>query len=668
MKSIITRLLPVLLVINITGMILIAGIGNVLSGNTINEQSLGRIGETTKRNATSIDSWLTNQISHTEAIASGLSALPSIDPYSIFPILLSHDHSNEEYFAVYVGYPDGTGVFSDEWEPDYNTWKANERTWYTGAAASPRDVNITDLYVDATTGNICVTFSKAISRNGATAGVVALDIFTNVLLDVVADVDVGRDSYAFLTDSDENIIVHHNNSYSPTTNSAGEIVFTNLANVEKEISAGIRNRDMLDGDSVKLRSADGMMRYYTARTVPTTDWILFTAIPVSVVDAPIQQQIRVAVLVSAAIVIIAAVLIYFSLKTMIVRPIKDVTEAANVLANGQTGVRLDGKYVGEIAQLADSFRRMESFNKQQDEWLQSIAGGDLSIEVIPRSGDDQISGSINRMLKNLNDLCTGINESSYQVTDGSRSITDGSQALSQGSAQQASAISELSDSIAEIAQKTRDNADTAEKAASLSGTIKKNAEKGSQQMDDMMAAVMEINEAGKSINKVIKVIDDIAFQTNILALNAAVEAARAGQHGKGFAVVAEEVRNLAAKSAEAAKETGSLIANSVEKAELGSRIAGETASSLAEIVTGIDESNMLVTNIARSSGEQSDAIDHVNRGIDQVTQIVEQTGATAAVSAAASAEMSNQAAVLSDLVSQFKLRDSKTRPGISGRY
>jgi len=183
----------------------------------------------------------------------------------------------------------------------------------------------------------------------------------------------------------------------------------------------------------------------------------------------------------------------------------------------------------------------------------------------------------------------------------------------------------------------------------------------------MMAAVIEINEAGKSINKVIKVIDDIAFQTNILALNAAVEAARAGQHGKGFAVVAEEVRNLAAKSAEAAKETESLITNTVEKAELGSRIAGETADSLAEIVSGIDESNTLVMNIARSSGEQSTAIDYVNRGIDQVTQIVQQTGSTAQDSAAASEAMSNQAVILGDLVSQFRLREGQKSTAIARR-
>ena len=181
-------------------------------------------------------------------------------------------------------------------------------------------------------------------------------------------------------------------------------------------------------------------------------------------------------------------------------------------------------------------------------------------------------------------------------------------------------------------------------------------------MNEMISAVREINQAGQSISKVIKVIDDIAFQTNILALNAAVEAARAGQHGKGFAVVAEEVRNLAAKSAEAAKDTGGLISNSIEKAELGSRIAGDTAASLTEIVSGINESSQIVSEIAKSSEEQSIGISQINSSIDQVAEVTHQNSATAQESAAASQEMNGQSSLLDELISQFKLKNSQEPP------
>ena len=293
--------------------------------------------------------------------------------------------------------------------------------------------------------------------------------------------------------------------------------------------------------------------------------------------------------------------------------------------------------------------------------LEVIADGDLTAEINLLSEADTMGNSMKHMVDNLNRMFIGISSSTAQVSTGSKQVADGAQTLAQGSTEQAASIEQLSSSIAEIARKTRTNADTAEKTARLAGTIISSAEKGSRQMDEMMSAVGEINRASQSISKVIKVIDDIAFQTNILALNAAVEAARAGQHGKGFAVVAEEVRNLASKSAEAAKETGAMIENSMEKAELGSRIAQETADSLTEIVSGINESSKFVNEISKASEEQSVGIDQINIGIDQVAQVVQQNSATAQQSAAASEEMSSQSDNLRDLINQFKIKDSNSR-------
>ncbi len=254
-------------------------------------------------------------------------------------------------------------------------------------------------------------------------------------------------------------------------------------------------------------------------------------------------------------------------------------------------------------------------------------------------------------------LVNEIEAVSSSFISASKQISDGSQALAQGATEQAASVQQLSSSIADIAHKTKANADLAEKAAALAGQIKTNAEKGSFQMNEMMTAVKDINKASQDINKIIKVIDDIAFQTNILALNAAVEAARAGQHGKGFAVVAEEVRSLAAKSAEAAKETDGMIANSIGKAEMGSRIADETAASLKEIVSGINESNRIITEIARSSEEQSAGIGQINIGVDQVSQVVQQNSATAQESAAAAQEMNAQSVTLEELIHEYKAKN-----------
>ena len=291
--------------------------------------------------------------------------------------------------------------------------------------------------------------------------------------------------------------------------------------------------------------------------------------------------------------------------------------------------------------------------------LVKVAGGDLSVDVKQLSDNDTLGKSMNDMIGNMNRMFGEIDVTAKQVSTGARHIADGAQSLAQSSTEQASSVESLSDNISGIADMTKTNAEMANKAAKLADVIKGNAEKGNGQMSELMTAVDEINLASQNIGKVIKVIDDIAFQTNILALNAAVEAARAGQHGKGFAVVAEEVRNLAAKSADAAKDTGAMIQNSIEKAELGFKIAGETASSLADIVSEIGESNELVAGIAKSSVEQSVSISNINTSIDEVSRVVQHNSATAQQSAAASVQMSGQSGVLETLVSHFKLKEHK---------
>ena len=310
----------------------------------------------------------------------------------------------------------------------------------------------------------------------------------------------------------------------------------------------------------------------------------------------------------------------------------------------------------EIGQCINSATVFIQHLKEINDNLAKIANGDLTGDIELLSDEDTMGKSMIQMVNQLNSMFAEIQTSASQVSAGSKQVANGAQTLAQGSNQQAASISELSTAISDIADKTKTNAQTAGKTAKLSASIKENAEKGTCRMSEMITAVKDINNASQSISKIIKTIDDIAFQTNILALNAAVEAARAGQHGKGFAVVAEEVRNLAAKSAAAAKDTGNMIQNSMEKAEFGSRIAGDTAASLTEIVTGINESSRLIAEIAKSSEEQSTGISNINTGIDQVAQVVAQNNSTAHESAASSEQMSCQSDVLQQLISQFKLK------------
>ena len=630
MKSISFRLLAIMLAITIIGMGLTAVIGTVLSARAISEQSLGRLSKSTDVGASNIETWTKAKTAYVSAVATEFSCLSDTGPEFLLLRMLEHVKADEDYYCFYVGYPDGTGTFTDGWEPDYNEWNATERDWYIGAAAAPGTVYLTDIYKDATTGRLVLTISETFAHNGALAGVVAVDIFIDSIKSAV-NRESDDDQYAFLTDGRGDILIHPDAEYEPATDANDDTVFQNLSDIEGGIYAALTGDGITKGGGVlSLRGADGAERYYTASTISSNGWVIYIAAPVHVINAPVYQQIIAAVAVFIVTLVLAVFLIYFAIRKIIVHPVKDVTRAANLLASGEVGIRLNGRYTGEMELLANSFRSMELFNRQQTEWLERIASGDLSFEVQTRGVSDRTGHAIVDMLRDLNQMVADLHMGIDQVSAGSRQIADGAQSVASGSSEQSSTVESLSATINALTDTTSQSVQMADEAAKLSDLVKADAQKGTEQMAQMLQAVNEINNASRNIEKVMKAIDDIAFQTNILALNAAVEAARAGQQGKGFAVVAEEVRNLAGKSAGAAQETNSLITTSIEKAALGSRIAEETSESLRGIVQGINQSANIVSEIAQASGRQSASIREINSGVTQMSNIIQKNSAAAA--------------------------------------
>jgi len=310
--------------------------------------------------------------------------------------------------------------------------------------------------------------------------------------------------------------------------------------------------------------------------------------------------------------------------------------------------------------LRDSAKTIKSYVEEISDITGQMAKGNMDVGIDREYRGDfvEIKDSLNLIIDKLNENFAEIANASDQVSSGASQISDGSQELSQGSTEQASSIEELTASITQIAAQTKQNAGNAEEANGVSEKMKTNASRGNESMNNMLSSMKDINESSQNIQNIIKVIDDIAFQTNLLALNAAVEAARAGQHGKGFAVVAEEVRNLAGRSAEAAKETTKLIEGSIKDVEKGTDIANETAKALEDIVQGIDKTSELVSQISSASNEQATGVAQINDGIEQVSEVVQNNSATAEESAAASEELASQAEMLQEMVAQFKLRDS----------
>lgn len=302
---------------------------------------------------------------------------------------------------------------------------------------------------------------------------------------------------------------------------------------------------------------------------------------------------------------------------------------------------------------------LKAYIREISEALTAMSAGDFSVTIASEYRGEFIAlkEAINSIAKSLSIVISEINTAAEQVAAGTAQVSAGSQAISQGATEQSSAIEELSATVTEIAGQTRQNAMSAGKANELAVNAKNSAAEGNDRMKAMQNAMGEINESSASIRKIIKVIDDIAFQTNILALNAAVEAARAGVHGKGFAVVAEEVRNLAARSANAAQETTTLIEGSMKKTEAGTTIANETAQALETIVEGVENAAALMGQIASASNEQATGIAQVNRGIEQLSQVVQTNSATSEETAASAEELSSQAELLRNMVVRFKIHN-----------
>ena len=362
-------------------------------------------------------------------------------------------------------------------------------------------------------------------------------------------------------------------------------------------------------------------------------------------------------------VCIAGLLIFiiFSVATLkaITVPMGMISEVAEKLAVGDVEVECKKIRNDEFGMLMDDMAALISATKEQAKVAHSISNGDLTVKVKSCGEKDIVGNALVKLVEDNNSILGDIKEATLQVTTGAQQVATASQTLAQGSTEQASALQQVTASMAEIAERTKTNAAEASEADELVSSVKSMAMEGNTQMDSMITAMNDINESSETISKIIKVIDDIAFQTNILALNAAVEAARAGVHGKGFAVVAEEVRNLAAKSASAASETAEMIEDSIRKVNNGTKLAEETAKSLDKIVTSINKVATLVSDISVASNNQATAVSQIDQALGQVANVVQTNSATSEECAAASEELSSQAATLRSLVGVFKLTSAK---------
>lgn len=369
----------------------------------------------------------------------------------------------------------------------------------------------------------------------------------------------------------------------------------------------------------------------------------------------ILTRILFIVIIAALIYIICMFVAVKVSRIKFLNPLARLTTAAEELARGNINQEIHKEYDDEFGDLIDTFQLLMGSIRQQANVAGRMAEGDLTVSYRPLSDQDVMGHAIENMIRDNNMNLTTINQVSDRMVAGVRGIATASNSLANGTTEQASAVEEIMSSIGGIAESAAVNARTAERANELVKETGEETVRSNDQMKHMISAIQDINDSAKNISNVMKLIDDIASQTNIISLNASVEASRAGVHGKGFAVVADEIRNLARKSTEAAQDSAVMIEDSIKKAAVGSKLAEETAESLDTILVSVQNMVSLMHEIAEASAAQSESVAQVNQGITQISDVVQTNSATSQQCAAASAELDNLAGELKAAVRRYKL-------------
>ena len=559
----------------------------------------------------------------------------------------------EPEYAMYLGRDNGDENKRFYKFLDYKFYGNGAEEYYT-KVSQEKVSHVVDPFVSSITGETIFVLVVPVLHNDQFMGAVVVDLNVKMFDSLGKDKSgEGAKTFFDVINKDGKFV------YSSNPDAVGK----NLAEYVGEETFKNDIQSKFDGESIFHIQDGHRIRYFAPLTIYGTDWYVQSAMSLDLYNQG-KNQLFVALAVAEVVLFILLQVILFTALKKSLSPLGKLAEESDKLAEGNFDIKVFYAQEDEIGRLVKSFnnivKRLTYVVSDLQAKLGAFAQGDFGSEI---KEDENYKGDFRPILNSLQEISTSLNStlknvhtSSSEVSSSAEQVSSMAQRISEGTTKQASSIAELSKTMEDITEQIRHTTKQAEKAQQLGVVSGSHVETSNQKMTDMQGAMEEITEKSKEISKIIKTIDDIAFQTNILSLNAAIEAARAGEAGKGFAVVADEVGNLAKKSQEAAQNTSLLIEETIGAVQKGAKFTEETAEALHSVSESTNQVNDLIGEISKASEEESAGVSRLSDGLQEISAVVQENSATAEESAATAEELSAQANLMNDLVDKFKVR------------